>query len=144
RMPALIDTSMEVNQSEYWRNTLSIKSNSIEQKVLELSGGNQQKILLARWLFKNCDILIMDEPTRGIDVGAKFEIYKLIYELAEQGKGIIFVSSDLKELMTVCDRIAVMSNGSLIEIFNIDNWSQDKIMSAALSGYLKDKNFSNG
>ena len=144
RMPAVIDNSIEVNESELWRKTLSIKSNSTEQKVLELSGGNQQKILLARWLFKDCDILIMDEPTRGIDVGAKFEIYKLIYELAERGKGIIFVSSDLKELMTVCDRIAVMSNGSLAGIFNIDNWSQDKIMSAALSGYLKGKNFSNG
>jgi ribose transport system ATP-binding protein len=134
----LIRQREEVHIAEQWRRTLSIKSNSIEQTVRELSGGNQQKVLLARWLLKNCDILIMDEPTRGIDVGAKFEIYKLVSELAEQGKGVIFVSSDLKELFTVCDRIAVMSSGKLAATFKRGEWTQDRIMAAAVSGYLKE------
>lgn len=143
KIPTVINQVDEIKIAEQWRATLSIKSNSVDQKVVELSGGNQQKVLLARWLFKNCDILIMDEPTRGIDVGAKFEIYKLVSELAEQGKAVIFVSSDLKELFTVCDRIAVMSAGALAGIFERENWSQDKIMSAALSGYLKENKSNN-
>lgn len=139
KMPSLINYDEEMNIAAMWREALSIKSASLEQPVVELSGGNQQKVLLARWLLKNCDILIMDEPTRGIDVGAKFDIYNLVAELAGQGKGIIFVSSDLKELFTVCDRIAVMSAGSLAGIFSKAEWSEEKIISAALSGYLKEQ-----
>ncbi len=99
----------------------------------ELSGGNQQKVLIAKWLSRNCDVLIFDEPTRGIDVGARFEIYQLLGQLAEQGKAIIMVSSDLKELLTLCDRIAVMSAGHLAATFRRGDWTQDKIMAAALS-----------
>ena len=108
----------------------------IEQRASELSGGNQQKVVMARWLFRDCDILIFDEPTRGIDVGAKFEIYQLLCRLADQGKAIIVVSSDLRELMALCDRIAVMSAGRIAATYRRGEWTQDKIMTSALSGYL--------
>jgi len=115
---------------------LSVRCSSSEQEVRELSGGNQQKVVIAKWLYRNCDILIFDEPTRGIDVGAKFEIYHTLAGLAQKGKAIIFVSSDLKELMAVCDRIMVMSAGRVAATFGRDQWSQEKILSAAFSGYV--------
>jgi ribose transport system ATP-binding protein len=115
---------------------LSVRCSSTEQTVGELSGGNQQKVVIAKWMYRNCDILIFDEPTRGIDVGAKFEIYHMLADLAEKGKAIIFVSSDLKELMAVCDRIMVMSAGRVAETFVRGKWSREKIMSAAFSGYI--------
>ena len=115
---------------------LSVRCSSAEQTVGELSGGNQQKVVIAKWMFRNCDILIFDEPTRGIDVGAKFEIYHMLGELAEKGKAIIFVSSDLKELMAVCGRIMVMSAGRVAATFSSRQWSQEKIMSAAFSEYI--------
>jgi ribose transport system ATP-binding protein len=114
---------------------LSIRCHSVEQKVKTLSGGNQQKVVLAKWLYRNPEILMFDEPTRGIDVGAKFEIYNLLMELAREGRAIIVVSSDMLELFAISDRIAVMSNGALSGIFNRGEWSQDKIMTAALSEY---------
>src|SRR5262249_10439773 len=116
---------------------LGVRCLSAEQRVAELSGGNQQKVVLAKWLYRDCDILIFDEPTRGIDVGAKFEIYQLLEELAAKGKTILVVSSDLLELMAISDRIAVMSAGKLATIFDRGQWSQDLIMKAALSGYLE-------
>ena len=125
----------ERREAGRWLQTLSIRCRSTEQRVAELSGGNQQKVVLARWLLRDCSILIFDEPTRGIDVGAKFEIYQLLSRLAGQGKAVILVSSDLKELLAVCDRIAVMSAGRLTATFRRDEWTQDKIMVAALSGY---------
>jgi ribose transport system ATP-binding protein len=115
--------------------TLSVRCSSTEQTVGELSGGNQQKVVIAKWMYRDCDILIFDEPTRGIDVGAKFEIYHMLADLAEKGKAIIFVSSDLKELMAVCDRIMVMSAGRVAETFERGQWSREKIMSAAFSEY---------
>ena len=115
---------------------ISLRCRSGEQTAAELSGGNQQKLVVARWIYRDCDILLFDEPTRGIDVGAKFEIYRLLTDLAERGKAIIFISSDLKELLAVCDRIAVMSAGRLAAIFQRGQWSQDKIMAAALSEYV--------
>ena len=95
---------------------LKIKANGPEHIVQQLSGGNQQKVVLAKWLMTNSDIIIFDEPTRGIDVGAKYEIYQLILNLAEQGKGVIMVSSEMPELLGICDRILVMSNGQLAGI----------------------------
>jgi ribose transport system ATP-binding protein len=92
---------------------------------------------LARWLYRNCDILICDEPTRGIDVGAKFEIYHLLNELAERGKAIVVISSDLKELLMLCDRIAVMSAGKLVTQFGRGEWNEDKIMAAAFGELTK-------
>ena len=115
---------------------LSIRCSSTEQTVGELSGGNQQKVVIAKWMNRDCDILIFDEPTRGIDVGAKFEIYHMLADMAERGKAIIFVSSDLKELMAVCDRIMVMSAGRVAETFSRGQWSQEKIMSAAFSEHI--------
>ncbi|MBI2928171.1 MAG: sugar ABC transporter ATP-binding protein [Verrucomicrobia bacterium] len=122
-----------------WSNRLGVRCGSVEQRVVELSGGNQQKVVIAKWLIRDCDLLIFDEPTRGIDVGAKFDVYQLLTDLADQGKAIILVSSDLKELLALCDRIAVMSAGRLAATFNRGEWSQDGIMAAALSGYLKEK-----
>ena len=114
---------------------LSIRCSSVEQSAAELSGGNQQKLVMARWVYRDCDILIFDEPTRGIDVGAKFEIHQLLADLAQRGKAVIMVSSDLRELLGACDRIAVMSAGRLVRIFDRAEFDQDGIMAAALSGY---------
>jgi ribose transport system ATP-binding protein len=119
-----------------WVDRLAVHCRSVEQRVQELSGGNQQKIVMAKWLERDCDILIFDEPTRGIDVGAKFEIYRLLAELAERGKAILMVSSDLKELMTLCDRIVVISAGRVAGTFCRGAWTQDQLMAAALRGYL--------
>jgi len=115
---------------------LSVRCSSVEQTVGELSGGNQQKVVIAKWLYRDSDILIFDEPTRGIDVGAKFEIYNMLTELAQKGKAIIVVSSDVAELMAICDRIAVMSAGRLVATLSRGQWSQEKIMSAAFSEYV--------
>jgi len=119
-----------------WLGKLRVRCASEEQGIAELSGGNQQKVIVARWLLRDCDILIFDEPTRGVDVGARFEIYQLLADLAAQGKAILVVSSDLPELMMICDRIAVLSAGRLAAEFRRGEWTQDKLMTAALSGYL--------
>ena len=116
---------------------MRIRCNDAQQPVGELSGGNQQKVVIGRWLERDCRVLLFDEPTRGIDVGAKFEIYTLLAELASQGKALVVVSSDLRELMLICDRIAVLSAGRLIETFDRDNWSQDRLLAAAFAGYRK-------
>ncbi len=126
----------EQASAQSWVKKLGVRCHSAEQPVVQLSGGNQQKVVIARWLLRACDILIFDEPTRGIDVGAKFEIYQLLAELAKQGKAVLMVSSDLLELLAVCDRIVVMSAGRIAATFNRGEWSQDKIMAAALSGYM--------
>jgi ribose transport system ATP-binding protein len=110
---------------------LRIKAPSIETNVESLSGGNRQKVVLARWLETNSNILIFDEPTAGIDIGVKFEIYKLIRELAEKGKGIIIISSELPELLGIADRIIVMCEGRITGILSRDEASQEKILTLA-------------
>jgi len=130
-----IQSLKEHSVSEQFVDQLSIKCHSTGQTVKTLSGGNQQKIVIAKWLHRDAKILIFDEPTRGIDIGAKFEIYSMLMKLAGEGRAIIVVSSDMLELLAVTDRIAVMSNGALVQIFNRGNWSQEKIMQAALSQY---------
>jgi len=130
-----ISTSKERKVAEHYVKALAVRCRSGEQNVGELSGGNQQKVVIAKWLYRDCDILIFDEPTRGIDVGAKFEIYRMLGKLADEGKAIVFVSSDLKELMAVCSRIMVMSAGRVAATFGRGQWTQEKIMSAALSEY---------
>ncbi|MEM9159566.1 MAG: ATP-binding cassette domain-containing protein, partial [Verrucomicrobiota bacterium] len=125
----------ETSVAEAFVEKLKIKCHSILQEAKTLSGGNQQKVVLAKWLFRDPEILIFDEPTRGIDVGVKFEIYRLLIALSEEGRSIIMVSSDMPELFAVCDRIAVMSNGRLADIFERGEWSEDGIVEAALSGY---------
>lgn len=115
---------------------LGVRSRNCEQAVGELSGGNQQKVVIARWLYRDCPVMLFDEPTRGIDIGAKFDIYQVLAEQARQGKGLVIVSSDLRELMLICDRIAVMSAGKIVDTFERGAWSQDALLSAAFSGYL--------
>lgn len=117
--------------------TLRIKTPSINQTVGNLSGGNQQKVGIAKWLLKDCDVLFFDEPTRGIDVGAKEEIYGLLDELAREGKTIIVISSDLPEVLRVADRIAVMNDGVLTTIMPNEGATQEKIMEYATSNAQK-------
>ena len=102
-----------------------------EQLLKNLSGGNQQKVVIAKWLIKNSDILIFDEPTRGIDVGAKSEIYTLMNELAKQGKSIIMISSELTEILRMSDRIAVMCEGRITGELSIEEANQENIMEYA-------------
>jgi len=132
----LLDGARERAVAERLAVDLAIQCRSVEQPVAELSGGNQQKVVVAKWLFRDCRVLLFDEPTRGIDVGAKFAIYKLLGDLAERGKAIVVASSDLLELLAICDRIAVMTAGRLAATFQRGEWTQDKIMAAALSGYV--------
>jgi ribose transport system ATP-binding protein len=110
---------------------LRIRCAGPEQPVGELSGGNQQKVAIARWLERDTPVLLFDEPTRGVDVGAKFDIYALLDALAARGKALVVVSSDLRELMQLCDRIGVMRAGRLTHIFQRGGWSQDALLAAA-------------
>lgn len=116
-----------------WMDRLAIKARSPEQAVRELSGGNQQKIALARVLHQQAEVLLLDEPTRGIDVGTKAEIYRLMGEQAAAGKAVVFVSSYLPELLAVCDRIGVMARGRLREVRRTADWSEETIMSCAVA-----------
>ncbi|HTN61355.1 MAG TPA: ATP-binding cassette domain-containing protein, partial [Devosia sp.] len=108
----------------------NIRSSSVFQLTGNLSGGNQQKVVLSKWLFSNPDLLILDEPTRGIDVGAKYEIYTIINKLAEEGKGILVMSSEMPELLGICDRIYVMNEGRIVGELSGEEASQEKIMRA--------------
>jgi ribose transport system ATP-binding protein len=112
---------------------LAIKADSPEQDIQSLSGGNQQKVAIARVLHQDADILLLDEPTRGIDVGTKSEIYRLMGEQAAAGKAVVFVSSYITELLEVCDRVGVMSRGQLREIRPASAWTEETIMAAAIS-----------
>ncbi|GAB4318529.1 sugar ABC transporter ATP-binding protein [Pseudothermotoga elfii] len=118
-------------------NKLSIKASSITQSVYQLSGGNQQKVILARWLSRFAQVLILDEPTNGIDVGAKAEIYRLIGEIVNQGKSVIFISSYLPELIGICDRIIVISNGAVAGVLERSNFSEERLLTLAMSNVRK-------
>ena len=107
---------------------LSIKTPSSKTLIQALSGGNQQKVIISRWLANNPDVLIMDEPTRGIDVGAKYEIYQIMIDLAKQGKGIIMISSEMPELLGVSNRVMVMCNGKITGEVTGDEMTQENIM----------------
>ncbi|HOA74654.1 MAG TPA: sugar ABC transporter ATP-binding protein [Phycisphaerae bacterium] len=117
-----------------WIDRLEIRTQGPAQAVWNLSGGNQQKVAIARLLHQSADILLLDEPTRGIDVGAKIQIYRLMGELAAAGKAILFVSSYLPELMGVCDRIGVMSRGRLADLRDVSRWTEREIMTTAVGG----------
>lgn len=112
-------------------NSLRVKTPSPNTQIRALSGGNQQKVIIGRWLLTNPEILLLDEPTRGIDVGAKYEIYQLIIELASKGKSVIMVSSEMPELLGICDRILVMSGGQLAGEVRAENTTQEEIMKLA-------------
>ena len=115
---------------EYVR-SLKTKTPTVDTEVVNLSGGNQQKVVIAKWLTRNCDILIFDEPTRGIDVGAKSEIYTLMNELVAQGKSIIMISSEMTEILRMSDRIVVMCEGRKTGELDIAEATQENIMHMA-------------
>ena len=124
----VIDENREIKVAEDYRAKLRIKSPNILQKAGNLSGGNQQKVVFSKWIFSNPDVLILDEPTRGIDVGAKYEIYSVINELTENGKTIILISSELPEILGMCDRIYVMNEGRIVGELSAEEASQENIM----------------
>ena len=128
----VIDRDMEYSVSDDYRSKLRTKCTGVEQNVGNLSGGNQQKVLLAKWMFAEPDILILDEPTRGIDVGAKYEIYCIINQLAAEGKSVIMISSELPEILGMSDRIYVLNEGRMVGEFDRADATQEKIMTCIL------------
>lgn len=130
---SVIDKGKQTKIAEDFRKKLNIKTPSILQHVGNLSGGNQQKVVLSKWIFTEPDILILDEPTRGIDIGAKYEIYKIINDLADSGKSVIFISSELPEILGVCDRIYVMNEGRIVGELDRKDASQESIMKCIMN-----------
>lgn len=126
-----INKKAERNISQDYVNSLATKTPGVDELVVNLSGGNQQKVVIAKWLIRDCDILIFDEPTRGIDVGAKNEIYKLMNRLASEGKSIIMISSEMTEILRMSDRIVVMCEGKKTGEISIEEASQESIMNMA-------------
>ena len=112
---------------------LRIRSRSTEQIVSTLSGGNQQKVVFARWLHRECNVLLLDEPTRGVDVGARADLYAELDKMTDAGRALLMVSSDLRELMAMCDRIGVMSAGRLVAVFERGQWTEQSLLAAAFS-----------
>ena len=124
----LVNGKMEKKYADDEKKKLNIKCSSINQNITELSGGNQQKVILGKWMAAESSLIIFDEPTKGIDVGSKSEIYTLMRKLSDEGKGVLMVSSELPELLAVCDRIAVFKNGEIAEILSADEATEEKIM----------------
>ncbi|MDA2925721.1 sugar ABC transporter ATP-binding protein [Acidobacteria bacterium AH-259-G07] len=128
----VIDSAAKEKLAQRFIHDLSIKTPGVEQKVMYLSGGNQQKVVLSKWLAREADILIFDEPTRGIDVGAKVEIYQLMNQLTARGAGIIMISSELPEILGMSDRILVMHRGRISGEFSAEEATEEKVLGAAL------------
>ncbi len=135
----VIDIDKENNVAGEYVKKLNTKTPSVQQKLGNLSGGNQQKVLLSKWMFADSEILILDEPTRGIDVGAKYEIYCIINDLVAQGKSVVMISSEMPELLGMCDRIYVMNNGEIVQESNAKDATQESIMKAILDSEKKEK-----
>jgi putative multiple sugar transport system ATP-binding protein len=131
----VIDKHQENRIAQQYRSLLKIRSSGIFQKTLNLSGGNQQKVVLSKWLFAQPKVLILDEPTRGIDVGAKYEIYTIINDLAAAGKGVIVISSEMPELLGICDRIYVMNEGKFVDEMPAKGATQEMIMASIMKQY---------
>ena len=127
-----IDENKEIQMANELKSSMNIKAPSIMQKVGNLSGGNQQKVQLAKWLFAKPKVLILDEPTRGIDVGAKYEIYTLMNRLVEEGMSIIMISSELPEVLGMSDRLYVMSGGSITGELSAEEADERKVMAMAV------------
>ena len=125
----VLNMAEETRVAERYRKAMNIRTPSVFQQVVNLSGGNQQKVVLSKWLFAGPEVLILDEPTRGIDVGAKFEIYGIINDLSRDGKGVVMISSEMPELLGMCDRIYVMNEGALVGELSAAEASQERIMS---------------
>ncbi len=131
----VLDTGREYAVAQQYREQLNIRSPDVLAKTINLSGGNQQKVVLSKWLFSKPQVLMLDEPTRGIDVGAKYEIYSIIAQLAASGQSVILISSEMPELLGMCDRIVVLNEGKIVGEFTKEQASQEKIMRAiVLSG----------
>ena len=128
-----LDQDLEKKYATEYKDKLSIKTPSVDQLVGNLSGGNQQKVLVSKWMFTDSDILFLDEPTRGIDVGAKYEIYTIMNTLAASGRGVVMISSDMQEILGMCDRIYVMYEGRIIGELKREDASQEVIMSMILT-----------
>ncbi|WP_069876336.1 multiple monosaccharide ABC transporter ATP-binding protein [Fusibacter sp. 3D3] len=128
----VVNENMELMVANEYRTKLNIKSSSIHQKTGNLSGGNQQKVVLSKWIFSEPEILILDEPTRGIDVGAKYEIYTIIQKLASEGKSVIVISSELPEILGICDRVYVMNEGKIVGEMDRLEATQESIMACIL------------
>ena len=128
----MIDEISELKAAGDYRTRMQIRCSDVYQEVGHLSGGNQQKVVLSKWLMTDPKVLILDEPTRGIDVGAKYEIYCIINELAEAGKGVMVISSEMPELLGICDRICVMNDGAFVGEFAAADATQQKIMRAIM------------
>jgi putative multiple sugar transport system ATP-binding protein len=135
----VIDEGRESAVAAEFCRKLATRCAGVQQPVVHLSGGNQQKVVLAKWLFANPTLLILDEPTRGIDVGAKFEIYTLIARLAEEGRSILMISSEMPELLGLCDRIYVMDEGAFVAEFSAAEASAEKIMRAIVTAGVADR-----
>ena len=130
----ILDLRGEREVAEGFRQRMHIRLHGTEQRVRTLSGGNQQKVVIARWLAADCRLLILDEPTRGVDVGAKAEIYELIGELAGRGVAIVLISSELPEVLGLCDRIGVMRERKLAGILTRAEATQERVMALAVGG----------
>lgn len=133
----LLNGRGERRVTQQWIDELETRCESVDQSVATLSGGNQQKVAVAKWLIRDASVFLFDEPTRGIDVAARRRIYRLLESMAADGKASVIVSSDLEELMEICDAIAVMCDGRMVARFEREEWSRDKIMQASFSGYVK-------
>ncbi|WP_315857653.1 multiple monosaccharide ABC transporter ATP-binding protein [Paracoccus everestensis] len=134
---AVLSRGREQQVAEKYRKAMNIRTPSVFQRVVNLSGGNQQKVVLSKWLFTDPKVLILDEPTRGIDVGAKFEIYNIMNELAAQGHGVVMISSEMPELLGMCDRIYVMNEGRIAGELAQAEASQERIMALILQDGMK-------
>jgi ribose transport system ATP-binding protein len=134
-----LDLAAQRRQAEKLVKALKIKTRSVQQPVGSLSGGNQQKVAVARLLHQDADVLLLDEPTRGIDIGSKAQVYETIAACAQQDKAVLMVSSYLPELFGMCDRLAVMSRGRLSEVKPIDRWTPESVLAAAVGTTDKDK-----
>lgn len=128
----VISEKEEMDISEQMIQKLDIKTTSMFKETRMLSGGNQQKVIIGKWLHKGFDILILDEPTKGIDVGSKFEIYKLLHELTRQGKSLLIVSSDMPEIISLCDRVVVVRNGKVVGEFSENDITEENVIKSAL------------
>ena len=136
---SVINKKKKWSIAEKYEKNMAIKTPSLNQLVKNLSGGNQQKVILGRWLAADSEVIIFDEPTRGIDVGAKYEIYKLMNDLVEnQGKAILMISSEMEELMGMSDRIIVLSEGNMTGELNKDEFSQETIMAHASAASVEE------
>jgi ribose transport system ATP-binding protein len=131
-----INERKEQENVEHYVEAIGIKTPSIYQEVRYLSGGNQQKVVLAKWLYADANVIVFDEPTRGIDIGSKEEIYKLMVQLAREGKYILMVTSDMPELIAMCDRVIVMRQGEVVGEIDREHLSEESVLSYSIGGVL--------